>query len=162
MIASLIVHAPPAGRRVRIVSTNPGDEGEIDMDDMQLPEMPELPELPGLIMMRPPGRVFDIDLVPMGPDLAGYFGAEKGLLVVRAPEGNRLKLKAGDVILKINGREPAGPPDAVRMLRGPGAPIRLDILRKKTRQSLEIPLPPQPPRAPQPPKPAAPPRPPTP
>lgn len=168
MSATLIVHAPAGNRRMRIVTSNGGEEHEMELDEVHFPEMPDLPELPGMIMMRPPGRVFDIDLVPMGPDLAGYFGAEKGLLVVRAPEGNRLKLKAGDVILKINGREPAGPPEAVRLLRGPEATLRLDILRKKTRQTLELPQPPQPPKTPKAPKapvtprPAAPPRPPSP
>jgi membrane-associated protease RseP (regulator of RpoE activity) len=155
MTAALIVHAPPGGRRMRLVSTGEGGNEEMEFDEAQLPEiaeLPEMPELPGMIVMRPPGRVFDIDLVPMGPDLAAYFGADKGLLVVRAPAGNRLKLTAGDVLLKINGREPAGPPDAVRMLRGGAAPLKLEILRRKTRQNLEISLPPSSPRAPLPPK----------
>jgi hypothetical protein len=147
---------------MRLVSTGEGGEQAMEFDETQLPEIAELPEmaeLPGMIMMRPPGRVFDIDLVPMGPDLAAYFGADKGLLVVRAPSGNRLKLTAGDVLLKINGREPAGPPEAVRMLRGGAAPLKLEILRKRSRQTLEIALPPATPRAPLPPKTPTPPKP---
>jgi len=48
----------------------------------------------------------DMELVPLTEELGRYFGTDKGLLVVRAPEDDDLKLKDGDVIQRIDGREP--------------------------------------------------------
>jgi C-terminal processing protease CtpA/Prc len=51
----------------------------------------------------------DMQLVTLTPALGAYFGTEKGLLVVRGPGVDSLKLQDGDVILDIGGREPTTP-----------------------------------------------------
>jgi hypothetical protein len=51
-------------------------------------------------------RFSDLDLVDLNPDLGEYFGSKTGVLVVKAPSDSTIPLKAGDVILKIDGREP--------------------------------------------------------
>ena len=85
----------------------------------------------------------DMQLVPLSKDLGQYFGTDKGLLVIHADKQNELKLKDGDVILKIGGREPGSAPHAMRILRsyGPGDSLTLNIMRrgKPVRIKLKIP-----------------------
>ena len=85
----------------------------------------------------------DMELVSLTPELGEYFGAEKGVLVVRAPSDETLKLKDGDVIVDIGGREPMDPPHAMRVLRSyeEGEILKLGIVRKKKRRTLEIEIP---------------------
>ena len=51
------------------------------------------------------------------PQLGSYFGTSEGVLVVRAPEEEGLKLQDGDVILSIDGRKPTSGSHATRILR---------------------------------------------
>jgi C-terminal processing protease CtpA/Prc len=85
----------------------------------------------------------DLQLVPLTAGLGQYFGSDKGLLVVHAPQHDALKLQDGDVILSIGGREPGSPPHAMRILRSysPGDTVKLDIMRKGKPASLNIKLP---------------------
>ena len=82
----------------------------------------------------------DLDLVALTPALGAYFGTDKGLLVVRAPEDATLGLADGDVILEIGGREPQTPEHAVRILASfePGETLHLTIMRKQRRETLEV------------------------
>jgi hypothetical protein len=85
----------------------------------------------------------DMELVVLTPDLGDYFGAEEGLLVVRAPSEPGLGLRDGDVILAIDGRKPADPGHAMRILRSyePGETLSFDIMRQRGRQALEVVVP---------------------
>ena len=82
----------------------------------------------------------DMQLAQLTPGLGQYFGADKGLLVVRAPRDAALKLQDGDVILKIGDRVPATPSEAMRIFYSyaPGEPLTLHILRKGKALSLNI------------------------
>jgi S1-C subfamily serine protease len=118
----------------------------------------------------------DAEFVTLTPGLGRYFGAEKGVLVARAPENAALGLKDGDVIVAIGGREPQNGPHAMRILRSyqPGETVELRILRDRRSETLSAkiperaahdarrwavpPRPPVPARPPAPPKPPAPPR----
>lgn len=84
-----------------------------------------------------------MELVQLTPELGSYFGTERGLLVVRAPESNDLGLRDGDVILDIGGREPTTPERAMRILASyaPGETLRVTIMRQRQRQTLELELP---------------------
>jgi hypothetical protein len=83
------------------------------------------------------------ELMELNPGLGEYFGADEGVLVARVP-GNtpaaRAGLLAGDVIVAVNGRAV----DDVSSLRrqisrlGSGEPIRLEILRKNQRRTIEL------------------------
>jgi len=77
-------------------------------------------------------------LVPMGRDLGEYFGTSDGFLVVKAPADSASPLKAGDVILAIDGRKPQSVEHAHRILGSyaPGEKAKLDIMRKRQRTSL--------------------------
>ena len=131
------------GRRAStsVVATQPVPPGA-----MVVRERLALP--PGMEDMMPPGvRHFlgfghafgDLELAPVSPRLGRYFGTDEGLLVVRAPEGGTLRLEDGDVILAIDGRAPASPGHAFRILGSyqPGEKLRLDVVRDRKRLGLD-------------------------
>jgi membrane-associated protease RseP (regulator of RpoE activity) len=138
-----------------------------------LPAMPALPEFPhGAAMHWLLDGWGDAEFVTLTPRLGRYFGADKGVLVARAPEDAALGLQDGDVILAIGGREPESGSHAMRILRSyePGESVEFKILRDRRPQTLatkipareahgllrRAPMPPRPPVAPAPPPPEAP------
>lgn len=89
------------------------------------------------------GRWGDMELVELSATLGEYFGADKGVLVVRAPRDRDIKLEDGDVILAIDGRTPTGPGHALRILGSyaGGETLELEVMRKKRKETLKITLP---------------------
>lgn len=96
--------------------------------------------------MRAIGVFGSAELVPLTPKLGQYFGTDKGLLVVRAPADSRLKLEDGDVIVDIDGRTPASPGHAFRILGSyqAGEKLTLNVLRQKKKVSFDITIPDEP------------------
>jgi len=101
------------------------------------------PDLPRFAFMRSDGVFGSAELVALTPKLGRYFGTEKGLLVVRAPQDERLKLEEGDVIVDIDGRVPESAAHASRILASyeKGEKLRLNVLRMKQKVTLEIEVP---------------------
>ncbi|HEX7114242.1 MAG TPA: PDZ domain-containing protein [Steroidobacter sp.] len=97
----------------------------------------------------PIGAFGSAELVALTPKLGQYFGTDQGLLVVRAPEDERLKLEDGDVILDIDGRTPSSPSHALRILSSyqAGERLTLNVLRNKKKMSIEVTIPEDAPRA---------------
>ena len=103
--------------------------------------MPDLPRMRGFgspdgdFGMFMHDGIPDLDLVDLNPDLGDYFGTRTGVLVVSAPSDSTIPLKAGDVILKIDGREPKDVSQASRILRSydAGETAKLDVMRKQKR-----------------------------
>ena len=85
----------------------------------------------------------DAEFVTLTPRLGRYFGADKGVLVARAPEDASIGLQDGDVIVSIGGREPQNGPHAMRILRSyqPGESVELRILRDRRPQTLSAKVP---------------------
>jgi S1-C subfamily serine protease len=85
----------------------------------------------------------DMQLVTLTPELGAYFGTQKGLLVVRGPGTDTLRLQDGDVILDIGGREPTTPEHALRILASfqAGETLKISIMRKQRRETLEFKVP---------------------
>ncbi len=85
----------------------------------------------------------DMELVELNEGLGRYFGTDEGILVVRAPESDILKLEDGDVIQAIDGRKPTSVRHAMRILGSyaPGEKLTLDIMREKKRRKLEVEIP---------------------
>jgi predicted metalloprotease with PDZ domain len=116
---------------------------------------------PGLIESLPDFRTFrglgdemgGMELATLSPTLGQYFGTEKGVLVVRAPEGQAFHLRDGDVILAIDGREPKNGSHATRILRSyqPGEKVALKVMRQKKPLTLEMTMPASSPPPPPPP-----------
>jgi S1-C subfamily serine protease len=112
----------------------------------------------------------DAELVTLTPELGRYFGADKGVLVARAPDDASLGLQDGDVIVAIGGREPQSGPHAMRILRSyqPGESVEIRILRDHRTQTVSATVPDRPrhdvlrfatpPHPPHPPAPPPPPR----
>ena len=84
-----------------------------------------------------------MEMVSLTERLGRYFGTDKGLLVVRAPDDENLKLEDGDVIQSIDGREPKSVSHAMRILGSyqSGEQLELQIMRDKRRQTLKIEVP---------------------
>ena len=85
------------------------------------------------------GPFGDLELVPLTAKLGKYFGTDQGLLVVRVPQEAKLQVEEGDVILDIDGRKPASPSHAMRILSSyqSGEKIKLGILRDHKRLTLD-------------------------
>jgi predicted metalloprotease with PDZ domain len=100
-----------------------------------------LPEMRGDFMFRRP--LMDMELATLTPRLGSYFGSDKGVLVVRAPANDVLKLEDGDVILSIDGRQPTSGSHATRILGSyqPGEKVSLRILRDHKTLQYETTLP---------------------
>jgi S1-C subfamily serine protease len=83
------------------------------------------------------------ELVDLSPALGSYFGTDKGLLVVRAPPDQRLRLQDGDVLVDIDGRVPGSAAHALQILASyrSGETVRLHILRQKQRLELSVQVP---------------------
>ncbi|HET9151059.1 MAG TPA: PDZ domain-containing protein [Gemmatimonadales bacterium] len=84
------------------------------------------------------GRPMGLDLVEMNSGLGEYFGTSTGLLVTDTPRDSTMPLRAGDVILSIDGRTPTSEAHAARILGSynPGETVKFEIMRKKSRQSV--------------------------
>jgi S1-C subfamily serine protease len=79
-----------------------------------------------------------LELAPLNADLGRYFGTEEGVLVISAAKDSALGLKGGDVVLRVDGREPSGPSHLLRILRSyeAGETFKLDIMRDRKRQTV--------------------------
>lgn len=83
-----------------------------------------------------------MELVALTPSLGQYFGTQSGVLVTRVLAGNVYGLMEGDVILSINGRQPANGAHAFRILSQyrPGDTLDLQVMRQHQRVQLSITL----------------------
>lgn len=73
------------------------------------------------------------ELSPLNPELAQYFGATEGVLVLNARDGTpaaRAGLRAGDVIVQVNGQPVDSIGDLRRRIDDADAPVRLRVLRR--------------------------------
>lgn len=128
-----------------------GDDGKVE--DFELQDLAELPEVEEILKDVPEvnkwawiGRSaawLDMEMVPMNPELGEYFGTKEGILVIQAPKESPLKVKGGDVILKIGDRDPKSPSQVMRILASyePGETVTLQLLRKQKRESLSFKVP---------------------
>jgi S1-C subfamily serine protease len=136
---------PPAPRAPRA----PGMPG--------VPAAPEAPGRPGMHVFRGgPDTAFDpfmlpfpdpeggalegLELANLSPQLGRYFGAERGVLVLRVPPKGPWKLQDGDVIQSIDGRVPTSGSHATRILRSyqAGEKVRIRVLRDRKPLDVEV------------------------
>ena len=85
----------------------------------------------------------DMEVVELTAGLGRYFGVDSGLLVISAPASNAYELQEGDVIQKIDGREPSSVNHCMRILGSyqPGEKLVLNIMRDKKPLRIEIEVP---------------------
>jgi C-terminal processing protease CtpA/Prc len=84
-----------------------------------------------------------MELAQLSERLGSYFGTDEGLLVVRAPDDEDLKLEDGDVILRIDGREPTSIAHAMRILHSyeGGEELKIEIMRDKRKRTVNVEMP---------------------
>ena len=132
----------PVGPHVRMVMV-PHGPGMNEGASVDVPDIPDMPDI-DIDLGSMAGRPWrDVDLVALNPELGAYFGSSDGVLVVRAPKEDSLKLQSGDVILKIGDRTPDTPSQAMRILRSyePGETLTLQVLRKHEKLALAVQVP---------------------
>ena len=85
----------------------------------------------------------DMELVKLTERLGSYFGTDEGLLIVRAPKNEDLKLQDGDVIQSIDGRKPTSVNHAMRILGSyqSGETVKIEVMRDKRKQTISIDVP---------------------
>jgi S1-C subfamily serine protease len=83
--------------------------------------------------------LFDLELAPMNAELGSYFGTTSGVLVISVPDGSRLGLKGGDVVLAVDGRTTDLPSHLHRILRSyqSDEEFELSIMRNQRRMTVQ-------------------------
>lgn len=118
---------------------------EFDSADGQMPGVHWAPRMDGFnYAWTMHGDAFgDMEMVRLTPRLGSYFGTSEGLLIVRAPDRDALKLEDGDVILSIDGRRPGSVSHALRILGSyqAGEELKIEVMRDKKKRTIEINMP---------------------
>jgi len=129
----------------REIEIDPLIVGQLDKDDLgDVSSFTFAKPFPGTAIWHLPRGWLDMELVALNPELGEYFGADAGVLVVRAPErDDTLGLQSGDVILRIGAREVKSPEHAMRILRSyePEEELTLHIIRRGRSQTLTASVP---------------------
>lgn len=114
----------PAGTMTFRIETDTGGVRESFRQRVRMPP-------PMLFVMGTP--LEDLELAPVNRDLGRYFGVTGGVLVISVPAETRLGLRAGDVVLSVEGRVPEGPGHLLRILRSydSGERVRFAVMRMK-------------------------------
>lgn len=137
--------------KTRDLAVTARPDGDAFFFARQFPDMPAMPRMRafgpwGGGPMIIGGPVADMELARLTPGLGRYFGADTGVLVVRAPADGALGLQDGDVILSIGGRKPIDSSHAIRILASydPGEKVTLDVMRLHRRISVVTTIPAEP------------------
>lgn len=124
---------------------------KFSMNHLESPEFKVFERFSGpddhVFQMNPgPGMQFFFDdgahglgLVELNGDLGEYFGTSEGLLVTNSPDDSSSVLRAGDVILSIDGRTPTSVSQARRILGSyeDGESAKIEIMRKRQRVTVD-------------------------
>lgn len=126
----------------------PGGMGKIDMPKM--PPMPKMPEWkvgdlsPGGFTWIGSSRYIGASLMSLSKQLGDYFGVAdgKGLLITNVKENSpaaRAGLKAGDVIVEVDGKEISADHSLFTVLHDKKeGDITLTVVRDRTRQTFSV------------------------
>lgn len=118
---------------------------EYGRDSLQVEFERDIPRVRARVL-RPEGNylfvgdpLFELELAPMNEELGSYFGTASGVLVISVPESSSIGLKAGDVVLTVDGRVAESPSHLHRILRSYEANerFRLTIMRRHQRTTVE-------------------------
>lgn len=133
-----IIRAPKPGTREK------GETPESEISELQLPDLESLPPLEHFKFELNRGRL-GVSVADLNADLGGYFGSTKGVLVTEVLEGTAAEeagIKAGDVIIKADGKPVVNREELVRILSKleVGDKVELVLLRKGKQMKLSATL----------------------
>jgi len=119
---------------------------EFDGSDFSAPGFPVPPNahnFENFLWISGGSGLGDMELVKLTERLGSYFGTGEGLLIVRAPKNEELKLQDGDVIQSIDGRKPTSVNHAMRILGSyqSGETVNIEIMRDKRKRTISIDVP---------------------
>jgi serine protease Do len=92
------------------------------------------------LQMKPHGYL-GVTLEPLGEQLAEYFGVKDGVLITEVEKDSpaaKAGLKAGDVILSINGEETTSPSDVSSIIRKQKEGDKVDLLVSRKGKEMTI------------------------
>jgi serine protease Do len=149
---SRLVRETPVGREAKLDIFRDGAPQTVTVKIGQHPPMPGFPDGFGFRMPDVP-RVFmglrspllGVEAEPIEGQLAQYFGVSDGVLVHSVMKGSAAEkagIKAGDVILRVDGAKVASPGDITGRLhsaRGKSVPVTLMRDHKETTLTVELP-----------------------
>ncbi len=128
----------PGGRNFTF--QGPGDGPGMELPRMMLRGPEGMGGMPGQMrfMFGEPGFGDGVELAELNDDLGDYFGTRTGVLVLKAPRDSTLPLRAGDVILSIDGRAPKSVDQVSRILRSydGGEAVKLELMRKQKKTTV--------------------------
>jgi len=78
-----------------------------------------------------------VELKMVRGDLAAYFGIDEGVVVMGAPDGS--ELKAGDVLLAIDGEPVSSPGQVMKLLHDAKGEVAASVQRKDQQAAVSIP-----------------------
>lgn len=149
LAAPRVFTSETAGWLPRMANRFSGSDGNVEVDidvdgdgERRIVRVRQGPALP-LSFHDMAWRLGGLQIAELTTALGEYFGAEEGLLVVRAPESEDIELEDGDVIRKIGGRTFKDARQATRILRSyePGEEVELEVLRHKRSRTVRFELP---------------------
>jgi serine protease Do len=151
---SRFVHETPPGREVKLTVSRDGNLQTIvarigsrkamawapaapEMPRVEMPPMPDIPH--NLMMWR--SSMLGIEAEPLRGQLAEYFGAKEGVLVravTRDSAAEKAGLKAGDVILKVNGTSVTTPGEITSVVRSLEAKKSVPIVLLRDHREMTV------------------------
>lgn len=103
----------------------------------------DLPHREFFVMHKQNALWRGLKLASLNKELGHYFNTDTGALVLDIQPDLGTELKPGDVILKIDGQKTDSPKEAMRALKKfeSGKQVPVEIIRNKTRKTLQITVP---------------------
>lgn len=126
------------------------------MGKMEFPDLPDMPDMPELgklprAPMTPGGpmvwafgsrRQIGVGLTPLTKQLSDHFGVDGGALVNTVRENSpaaKAGLKAGDIIVEVDGKAVKGEHDLIRAIgEKKEGDVTLTIVRNRNRQTIRV------------------------
>ncbi len=157
-----MVRETPAGRPAKLLISRDGNTqtltatigkrkpGEPRAFSFTMPAMPPMPAMPSIEFPHPVMTLrtprIGLETESLSGQLADFFGVKEGVLVRSVEKdspGDKSGLKAGDVIVKVDGSRVSQPRDLSDELRSSGdkKAVALQVMRNKKEMTLNLELP---------------------